>query len=116
MVFGYIYLIEERGSRGPTGYYKVGITKNKKKRIRGLQTGNARQLVMIHCTKRQLKEEREKEVHDEFKKLFEHCHDTEGGGREWYYTTEDPGDMIKCFDKSVGVQTKTVNISNKARM
>lgn len=109
----YIYLIQELDQfQRPTEYYKVGRTNNKKNRMQELQTGNPRHLIMIHCTKNQVDLGKEKAVHQHLKRVPEirFCHETEGGGTEWYYS-QNVEFMKSCFDEGVGnVLTEDVNI------
>ena len=111
----YIYLIEEQDeSKSPTGYYKAGRTNNKKQRMRELQTGNPRHLVMIHCTKNQVNESREDDVHDYLNGAdgIRHCKATEDGGTEWYFTQGDSV-MKRSFKKGLGeVSSEDVYIAH----
>ena len=112
----YIYLIEEQDRfKSPTGYYKAGSTNNKKRRMRELQTGNPRRLVMIHCTKYQLAESTENTVHEHLNDAvgIRHCEATEDGGTEWYFTQEDSTFMKRSFKNGLGeVSSEDVHIAH----
>ena len=101
----FIYLIAEQdGSMSPTGYYKVGTTGGRKRRMRKLQRANPRRLEMIHCTKYKVDESRVDEVHEHLNDAvgIRHCKATEDGGTEWYFTQEDSTFMKRSFKNGLG--------------
>lgn len=111
---GYIYLIQatDNETSEATGYYKVGMTDDKKQRLDNLQTGNPFYLKMIHCTKRQVVASRETDAHKEFEEdeNIEKCIDSQGGGKEWYYTEEKEDYVKDVFRDGVEVATEDVNM------
>ena len=108
----YIYLIQECKPDGsPTGFYKVGRTDNKKRRVKELQTGNPRHLVMIACTRNKVLVHRETDAHkslDKRARRIEHTSDRFGGGTEWYRLIDgQPDQMIDMFKDAVNVTIDT---------
>lgn len=82
-----IYLIQERNAdKTATGYYKVGKTNDMHRRLEDIQTGNPRSLKDL-CKEIEVDKHQEKRVHQFLKKdrRIRFCHDTEGGGTEWFY-------------------------------
>ena len=116
----FIYLIEEQCRSNPleqftpTGYYKAGMTDNKKERMEHLQTGNPRRLVMIFCTANKVAKSKERKVHDYLKERhgIRHCKPTEDGGQEWYYTQRGRDFIKTSFENGVGVICKEENIAH----
>lgn len=60
-----VYLIQSLEE----GYYKIGVSKNPKKRIKQLQTGNSSELKLIHSYPSEYAHKIEKAIHN----LLKHC-------------------------------------------
>ena len=96
----YVYILEECKGDKPTGYYKIGKTRNLEKRISDLQTGNPRKL----------RHKKSKAVTDSTateSKLLKHPDLSEykaqhEGGREWFKVKEeDLESFYNTFDEIV---------------
>ena len=99
----FIYLIQELDeTMSPTGYYKVGSTGGRKRRMRKLQRANPRCLLMIHCTKSKVDASRVEAVHDYMHATGGIQPATEEGGAEWYITQGDSDFMKRSFEKGLG--------------
>ena len=69
---GYVYLIEDIDNKR----YKIGVTKDLKKRLRNLQTGNSNQIQLLESFKSEYPFRLETMLHNKFKQ-FHHYN-------EWY--------------------------------
>ena len=74
----YLYFIYDVASN----HYKIGITKNPKRRMRQLQSANAGYLDWVGCVEREDAREIEKEIH---KILNELDAKVNTGNQEWFY-------------------------------
>lgn len=61
----YVYLIQSLEN----GYYKIGVSKNPKKRIKQLKTGNSSKLKLIETYKSDLANKIEKSLHHRYSHL-----------------------------------------------
>ena len=99
----FIYLIQELDeTMSPTGYYKVGSTGGRKRRMRKLQRANPRCLLMIHCTKSKVDVSLVDAVHDCLHATGGIQPATEEGGAEWYITQGDYDFVKRSFKKGLG--------------
>ena len=87
---GYVYLIEDIDNKR----YKIGVTKDLKKRLRNLQTGNSNQIQLLESFKSEYPFRLETMLHNKFKQ-FHHYN-------EWYELDKNSVDeflnLCKYFD------------------
>ena len=94
---GYIYVLQEGGPSGQSGYYKLGSSGNLKKRLGDLQTGNPRHLEILD--KWPVKDMTNAEA--QARKAVEPYAATLGGGREWYYVTTNTKAFLDAINDAV---------------
>lgn len=96
---GYVYVIMESIGAKATGYFKVGMSGNPKKRLSDLQTGNVRHLGFT----REVKVENMGGAETAAHKALQTYAKNYGGGKEWFFA--DSGQesaFYDAFDKAVG--------------
>ena len=95
---GYVYVIQESESGNATGYYKVGMTVDPKKRMSDLQTGNVRPLGFTRTVQVTDMRGAEAAAH----KALETYSVNLGGGKEWFYAnSSQESEFYNAFDKAV---------------
>ena len=90
---GYVYCIAEYEDGRETGYFKIGTAYDLEKRLRDLQTGNARQLkIWKECQLVSQRLDAEKAAHA----AVEEYRVDQGGGTEWFKVPQ--GEQDKYYE------------------
>lgn len=91
---GYVYLIEDEENNR----YKIGVTKNLKKRLRNLQTGNSNQIKVKYIYETEFPFRIEQMLHNKFSEYNEL--------NEWYNL---PKQIVDNFDEYCNKLTIIIN-------
>ena len=89
---GYVYMMGEEGTKN----FKIGKTKNPKKRLSDLQTGSSQTLKYVKVFAVSDMNETEAALHSAMEKKYQKV----GGGQEWYTT---PGYMKPVVNQFVKI-------------
>ena len=88
---GYVYCIAEYEGGRESGYFKIGTAYDPEKRLRDLQTGNARQLkIWKECQLVSQRLDAETAAHAAVEKYKV----DQGGGTEWFKVPQDEQDKF----------------------